>query len=438
MGLFKRHRRQTADTSGLGRAVVALKLDDGDSAPAGSVVVIFNASGHARHTHAGRVTREDGETVWCFHPGPYRIDLTPFAAAPELGLRLQFVIDAADPRVSQQRFDLYLHSEAETPLAVGGFGAAIEAALQTELAQGSIYLPPCTAIDEWHEFRAGLNQLLYTRFGVTVEDCVPVDLGDRVDYAQMLAERAAQLSAVPAIVDRAAHEISMAASSGDAALTKSAPVGTASESVAHVKTTAASQTAAAAAAAAARTVAALDVSPSPPASPQPSPAVIVATAADDARSLRRLFLEVPALTTGWRLITLPAGQVLFQSHQQLLRRLGLIGVGVSTMPSLAWAAPDQPLEPQQQARRAASSIAAAHALNEAWALLARLQLAAPAQLPELFDEADRILSNLEHHLQSRRQPFLAQEAQESEDATNALPSMPASAQPAAHRKEPSL
>ena len=432
MGLFKRHRRQTADTSGLGRAVVALKLDDGDSAPAGSVVVIFNASGHARHTHAGRVTREDGETIWCFHPGPYRIDLTPFAAAPELGLRLQFVIDAADPRVSQQRFDLYLHSEAETPLAVAGFGAAIEAALQAELAQGSIDLPPCTALDEWHEFRAGLNQLLYTRFGVTVEDCVPVDLGDRVDYAQMLAERAAQLSAVPAIVDRAAHEISAAASSGDAALTKSAPVGTASESVAHVTTTAASQTAAA------RTAAALDLPPSLPALPQPSPTVIAATAADDARSLRRLFLEVPALTTGWRLITLPAGQVLFQSHQQLLRRLGLIGVGVSTMPSLAWAAPDQPLDPQQQARRTASSIAAAYALNEAWALLARLQLAMPAQLPELFDEADRILSNLDHHLQSRRQPFLAQEAQESEDMADAVPSMPASAQPTAHRKEPSL
>jgi hypothetical protein len=38
------------------------------------------------------------------------------------------------------------------------------------LAQGALDLPPCTTLEEWHAFRAGLNQLMYTRYGVTVDD----------------------------------------------------------------------------------------------------------------------------------------------------------------------------------------------------------------------------------------------------------------------------
>jgi hypothetical protein len=41
---------------------------------------------------------------------PYTLDLQPFAAAPEWGLRLRVLVDAADPRVAQQRFDLFLQS----------------------------------------------------------------------------------------------------------------------------------------------------------------------------------------------------------------------------------------------------------------------------------------------------------------------------------------
>src|SRR5471030_113895 len=194
MGLFTRRRRQATDTSGLGASVIALRVGDVDVAPVGTALVIFNAAGYARRAVAGRVAPGEGETVYCVHPGPYSIDLTPFAAAPELGLRLRFLIDAADPRVTQQRFDLFLFSEAEAQLSVAALGAAIEAALQAELNQGSLDLPPCTALEEWHAFRAGLNQLLYTRFGITVDDCVPVDLGDSVDFARMLADRAVRIA----------------------------------------------------------------------------------------------------------------------------------------------------------------------------------------------------------------------------------------------------
>jgi hypothetical protein len=110
-------------------------------------VVVFNAAGHARRAAAGKVVGEQGESVFCFHPGPYTVDLVPFVAAPEWGLRLRFVIDAANPRVSQQRFDLYLYSETAGRLALADFGAAVEMALQAELAQGALELPPCTSLE---------------------------------------------------------------------------------------------------------------------------------------------------------------------------------------------------------------------------------------------------------------------------------------------------
>jgi hypothetical protein len=136
--------------------------------------------------------RAPASEAWCFHPGPYTIEFAPFAASPELGLQLSFVIDAPDPRVAQQRFDLYLASEVGECLSVVDFAALIESAVQRELAQGNLELPPCTTPDEWNTFRGGLNRLLYQRFGITVDDCLPVDLGDKVDYAQLLRERASR------------------------------------------------------------------------------------------------------------------------------------------------------------------------------------------------------------------------------------------------------
>ncbi|WGG52529.1 hypothetical protein [Rugamonas sp. DEMB1] len=440
MALFKRRRRAATDTAGLGSVVIAMRLEDGDVAPADCRVVVFNAAGYARRLPAGRVARGDGETVYCYHPGPYNVELTPFPAAPELGLRLQFVVDAADPRVAQQRFELLLHSEAGPQLGLAEFGASIEQALQLALRQGGLDLPPCTALEEWHSFRAGLNQLLYTRFGVTVDDCFPVDLGERIDFAATLRARAARLAA--RLAERPPARAPVAAPAAVA------PPSGGTNAAVPTEASNAQQGAAAAAAAitlpssgtnAASPTEARSTEPGsdprgsdPSPSPRGSPADHAAT--DDAKALRRLFLELPPATSALRLIALPPSQALFQSHQQLLQRLALSSLSVATMPSLAWAAPDRPLDLVQQRRRASQAIAAVRALDEAWALLARLRLAAPDQLPELFDEADRIIANLDHHLALRRAPFAPTEQEcdeapaQSRDATAA----------AAPRKEPSL
>ncbi|MDB5748378.1 MAG: hypothetical protein JWP72_3226, partial [Massilia sp.] len=48
------------------------------------------------------------------------------------------------------------------------------------------------------------------------------------------------------------------------------------------------------------------------------------------------------------------------------------------------------------------SVRAAAALDEAWALLARLERADDAALAGLLDEADRIVANLEHEMAGRK------------------------------------
>jgi hypothetical protein len=341
IGLFKWGERNhpALDTGGLGTVTVALPIVHGCGVPAPCVGVIVDRGSRTRRTAAGsRIALAEGERAYCFHPGPYAADLLPFAAAPEIGLRLSFSADCPDPRVAQQRFDLFLASEADGRLELADLAAAIEAAVQRELAQGNLDLPPCTMLDEWNAFRAGFNQLLYTRFGVTVEDCVPVDLGAANDYARILLARAA----VPAAAAAAAHAADSA----------------------------------------------------------PPPETLDAGA--DARALRRLFLELPCVMCGLRLAVLPPGQQLFRQHQSLLQRLDQVSLSVNTMPALELAAPNQPLAHDQQLRRAQHSRRAVAALDEAWALLARLEGADDARLPALFDEADRIIANLEHDCAARR------------------------------------
>lgn len=334
-GLFTRTTAVPApDSSALGSAALALRVPHGATVPAACTGVAFDKGGRTRRIGAGeRIALHESEAAFCFHPGPYSIDLLPFAAAPELGLQLAFAVDAPDPRVQQQRFDLYLASEAGQVVPVEAIGAGIEAALQHDLALGNLELPPCTTIDEWNAFRAGLNQLVYTRFGLTVEDCVPVDLGERVDYAQLLLARAARAEPAP--------------------------------------------------------------DPAADAAPVPFDA-----AQADAQAMRRLFLELPGVTSALRLAALPPGQQLFRKHQELLQRLGRAILTVDTMPALALSAPGVALDQQLQAARAHSAIAATGALDEAWALVARLSTA--RQMSDIVDEADRIVANLEHHIEGRR------------------------------------
>jgi hypothetical protein len=336
LNLFTRPFRQPAPKlDGLGAGFIALPLAKGCTVPAGSFAVLANKDGHTRRLSEGaRVAILDGETAWCVHPGPYGCELTPFAAAPEIGLRVRFAIDAPDPREAQQRFDLFLASEAAQLVALDGFVMLLQSALQRELEQGNLNLPPCTSFEEWNAFRTGFNQLLYTRFGVMVDDCVPVDLGASRDLAALLMARLAS-------------------------------------------------------------------QPAPAAAPAVQPAAFD-PGLEDAKALRRLFLELPGVMCGLRLALLPADCAVFRRHQDLLRRLDLVSLSVGTMPALELAAPGQPLALDQQRRRARHSKRAAAALDEAWALLARMKLGDAALVAALLDEADRIVANLECDCAARR------------------------------------
>jgi len=312
-------------------ATMAVRCD-GARPPAGSTVIVFGADGRARRLAAkenGAVVCRDGESVWCCHAGPYALELVPFPAASEVGVRLECVIAAPDPLTDSQRFDLFLFSEAREALTVATFATLAQGALRSALAAGLLELPPCTSLDEWHAFRAGVNELIYTRFGVTVTDCLPVDLGETVDYAAVLRARA---------------------------LATGAPV-------------------------------------EPVAPPQPQ-AIHVP---DDATALRRLFLELPALSAGLRVLSLPTGA--FAPHRELLQRLALAGLAVNTMPTLALAAPGVPLDMAMRERRAAAGAAAVAALDEAWSVLARMK---QAGFDAARDDFDRVVSNLEYALAQRR------------------------------------
>jgi hypothetical protein len=346
IGLFRRTLRAApVDTSALGESALAMAVASGSAQPGGCTAVLIDPQGRTRRLAAGaRVVAGPGETAWLFRPGPYRLQLRPFAAAPEIGLRLCFVIDAADPQAHQQRFDLYLASEVQGRAAVltaADFFVAIETAVQRELAQGKLALPPCATLAEWNLFRAGLNRLLYLRLGVTVDECLPVDLGGQVDYAAVLRARAASAQTLLPAEQASA-----------------------------------------------------------PAPPPPGTAPALA----DAQALRRLFLELPCQMCALRVAVLPRGQQLFADHQALLRRLDLASLQVGTMPALALAAPGVPLDPSRQSRRAAHARRACEALDELWALLARLQGEAgeAADLADLFDDAGRIVANLEAGLDGRR------------------------------------
>jgi hypothetical protein len=123
-------------------------------------------------------------------------------------------------------------------------------------------------------------------------------------------------------------------------------------------------------------------------------------AEEDARALRRLVLELPALSAALRMITPPSAA--FAQQQDLLRRLALAALDVNTMPALELATPDRKLPKRLQEHRSFQAAQAAAALDNAWSLLARLKLANPDDIAQLFDEADRLIANLEFALAERR------------------------------------
>lgn len=361
MGFFFRRRAPRTDLAGLGDTLVAHACVAGDVAPAGTTLLVFAANGQARRQLAGKVVLADAERAWCFHPGPYTLTLLPFAAAPEWGLQLRVVVDAANPRVAQQRFDLFLYSEVAQGLALVQLQERLQAGLQLALTQGVLELAPATTLEEWHAFRAGFNQLLYTRFGLTVDDCVPVDLAPQADYAAQLRARAIpvpiSIAAMPAV----------------------APTHAAGRPVEAAR----------------------------PAAPAAPASHVRPDAQADAIGLRRLFLELPALRSGLRLLEVPAAADAFEAHQALLLRLGMASLNVQSMPTLGWAAPDQALPLAQQQRRIGHTLLSLQALDEGWSMLAQWQRAGSdtSAWRLLLDQADRVCANLEMGLAGRRLPY---------------------------------
>lgn len=338
--------------------------------PPGATVVVFGADGQARRPVAlGRkaIVPGKGETAWWFGMGPHAVALVPFAAAPELGLQLAFVIDSADPRLARQRFDLFLFSEVagqSERLVLADLAGRIEGALRGALEQGTLDLPPCTSLDEWNVFRAGLDELLYMRFGITVDDCLPVELED-ADFAAMLRRRAESMDPVPSIVPMV-------------------PI--------------------------------MPIMPPAPAGPVPLAAPAPLPDQGDAVALRRLFLELPDAARALRRLPAPS----FAARQAQLQRLALAALDVNTMPSLAWSAPGQARGQGERACLGAASAAAVRTLDELWALLACMALAGKGREAGSEEgseegskegskegsgdggELDRIVANLAFHLAARR------------------------------------
>lgn len=379
-----------------------------DGLGASALAVRLSARGTLPPT-AALLETSDG-AAWALHALPLRCLVTPFPAAPEIGLRLDYCFDAAGDR---ERFALLLAAEGDWLLSTASVAAGMQLAVQGALQMGTLELPPCTSDEEWHAFRAGLNELVYTRFGLVVEDCVPVDLHPASDFAL-------QLGAATAVPFAAAAPT---ATSGPAAVP--AP------SADAVRAAAAAPAAAGVHAAEAAPAVSVDLGRAAPPLPAAGPAAVAASdaagpwlawvraedmpvhgwraaataaaagkpAALDAAALRRLFLELPALAAALRALPAVEGDGSFAPLQGILRRLALAALSANTMPSLAHAAPGQRLARHAQQLRAAHALSAQAALDDAWALLASMRNGLDTTR---LDEADRVLSNLEYSLAQRR------------------------------------
>lgn len=456
IALFKwMERLLPADCGDLGTGSVVTRVVAGRSVPVGCVGLVADAAGSARRVLAGqRLEAASHELVWCFHPGPYRMEIAPFAHAPEMGLHLQVVVDDADPRLRQQRFDLFVMAEVRDGLCLTDLKSRLEMQLAAALEQGMLELPPCTTLDEWHAFRAGLNQLVYTRFGLTVEDCFPVDLGDRVDYAALLAARPALEQAIAVCEPHGASNENDAtalptgvSASASSPTTHPAPTNAADERALGATDATRAGGAESAKRDAARAVAAEPgernaaraggaeaverVAPGAGATQaveqetacaggplvaavrtrfgaRPVDAVEV-----DALALRRMFLELPHVMCSFRAAALPDCPDAFRVQKSLLARLDIVLLSVSTMPTLELEAPGVTLPRDEQHRRATASAQAIDALDDAWSLLARIELAGRIDEP-MADSADRIIANLEAAVANRR--ATRQPGEQGEDA----------------------
>ncbi len=213
------------------------------------------------------------------HPGPYQVDLFLQAQTPELALRLSLVLDqfdSSEPALSPQaRFALFLHSEEIKELRVSQLQQRLQAWIDTLLAQQHLQIETCPTAAEWQALRKQLEQFIFTRFGLSVEDCLPVDVGQQRDTALLLlAQQSAQI---------------------EASKTSQAPLPTAVQPARLA----------------------------PSSSPSPSAGQVI----------RRLFVELPALCHAWRMLAWPSDLTWYANWQALAQRIDQVQSIIATPPS---------------------------------------------------------------------------------------------------------
>lgn len=163
------------DAARLGASMLAVTAPLGAYVPEGCVALVIERDGRRRLAGGERLAGQAQALAWCLHPGPYECVLQ-LQASGDIGLLLRFALDTLDLRSTQQRIDLFLASEADGPVSVLDFAAQMAWALQQECQRGCLRLGPSGTLAEWQQFRSGVDQLLYARFGVLVQECVQVEL----------------------------------------------------------------------------------------------------------------------------------------------------------------------------------------------------------------------------------------------------------------------
>jgi hypothetical protein len=380
----------TAAEAALSSPFAAIKTTTGTIVVrADCIGIAVAADGSTRRHASGQSMAGPWQKAFLVHTLPHRCQLCLHPATPEIVLDLCFVLDSPDPRVAQQRFDLFLASEIDGDLSLAAMAAQMQTLLQAELAAGQLDCLPQMSLAEWMRFRSQLERWLYTRFGLTVEDCALTDVGEQVDYAQMLLARAQAQAGTHAAVPANAH----AQADARAQTPAPAPVHANSQADAPAQVQALHASA-------------HDHAPTSAQAFAPTPAYEAMSVSQDTALLRRLFLELPDFSSRWRALNPPAGS--FTLQQSVLQRLSLLKTRVAAMPALALAAPGQPLPASRIAARSDALRQAIVAWEHAWAMLARLQGAQDAPDAASCWQAEqdailRMLANLEAGLERRAQ-----------------------------------
>lgn len=263
-----------AALAALGQNCIALKLHAACTVPPNCLGINL-AQQPAQRLAAGATLAAGAYLV---HPGPYALRLQPHPEVAEIVLALKLVLDQPDPRLPEQRFDLFLRTEGTDQIEAAQFCAQLQTCVQQAVQDQQLSLQTCASAKEWQQFRAGLEKLLYVRFGWSVEACLPQDIGTQLDAADVLLAQAAQLDSLEA---------------------SATPPQVRADNTANQAATQAPTEA--------------------------SPAT-----ANSRALMRRLFLELPALVQAWRQLPWPIDSALFAQRQLLFHRLDMISAEVAT------------------------------------------------------------------------------------------------------------